>query len=83
MRGSYSEYVIVGGGKTGIDAVLHLLDHGLHPDRICWIVPNDSWFINRDLFTYDENIVNFFGALLDGFTGSEESDICCEDVYLR
>ena len=63
--------MIVGGGKTGIDGVLHLLDHGLSPDKIVWIVPNDSWFINRDLFTYDENISNFFGALLDGFT--EES----------
>ena len=73
--------MIVGGGKTGIDAVLHLLDHGLSPDKIVWIVPNDSWFINRDLFTYDENISNFFGALLDGFT--EESATCYEDVYLR
>ena len=81
MRGSYSEYVIVGGGKTGIDAVLYLLHHGLHPDRISWIVPNDSWFVNRDFFKYDENILSFFGALFDGFT--VETDVCCEDVYLR
>ena len=73
--------MIVGGGKTGIDGVLHLVDHGLSPDKIVWIVPNDSWFINRDLFTYDENILDFFRALLDGF--NVQTDDCCEDVYLR
>ena len=29
----WDRYLIVGGGKTGIDAVLFLLDHGLDPDR--------------------------------------------------
>ena len=81
MGESYSEYVIVGGGKTGIDAVLHLLDHGVNPDKISWIVPNDSWFINRDLYKYDENIITMFEAFFGAFT--VETDTCCEDVYLR
>ena len=40
-------YVVVGAGKTGIDACLWLLENGAPPDRITWIMPRDSWFINR------------------------------------
>ena len=80
LRDSYDHYMIVGGGKTGIDAVLHLLDHGVNPDRIGWIVPNDSWFFNRDLFKYDEHILTLFANLFDAFT--VETDTCYEDVYL-
>ena len=47
----WSGYVIIGGGKTGIDAVLFLLELGVEPDAISWIIPNDSWFLDRDHFT--------------------------------
>ena len=42
-----SGYVIVGAGKTGIDAILFLLAQGVDPDAIEWIMPNDSWLLNR------------------------------------
>jgi microcompartment protein CcmL/EutN len=40
-------YVIIGAGKTGIDACLWLLEHRVDPDQITWIMPRDSWFFNR------------------------------------
>ena len=40
-------YTIVGGGKTGIDACLWLLQQSVDPNDITWIVPRDSWFLNR------------------------------------
>lgn len=40
-------YVIVGGGKTGIDAVLFLLDKEVNPDDITWIMSRDAWLIDR------------------------------------
>jgi len=40
-------YVIIGGGKTGIDAVLFLLEQGVNPDHITWIMPRDAWLIDR------------------------------------
>lgn len=40
-------YVIVGGGKTAIDAVLWLLDNQIDPDTISWIMPRDGWWIDR------------------------------------
>jgi hypothetical protein len=43
-------YVIVGGGKTALDAVCWLLDRGTEPDDITWIRPRDSWILNRAFF---------------------------------
>ena len=40
-------YVIVGAGKTGVDACLWLLTNGIDPDRITWIMPRDAWYANR------------------------------------
>ena len=40
-------FVVIGGGKTGIDACLWLLDNGVDPDRIKWIVSRDAWLLDR------------------------------------
>jgi len=42
-----SGYTVVGAGKTGIDAVLWLLENKVPPAMIRWIMPRDSWFQNR------------------------------------
>jgi len=40
-------YVVIGSGKTGIDAVLWLLRHGVTPERLLWVMPRDAWLLNR------------------------------------
>jgi hypothetical protein len=40
-------FVIVGAGKTAMDAGIWLLNAGAAPDSIQWVVPRDSWLINR------------------------------------
>ncbi|OPE49820.1 hypothetical protein BST27_07755 [Mycobacterium intermedium] len=40
-------YVIVGAGKTGMDVCLWLLRHDIDPDKLTWIMPRDSWLIDR------------------------------------
>ena len=40
-------FVVLGGGKTAIDACLWLLQNGVAPNAIRWIVPRDSWFVDR------------------------------------
>jgi len=47
LRAPHPEYYVVGGGKTGMDAVLFLLGSGVEPRRIGWIVPNDAWLLDR------------------------------------
>ena len=56
-------YVVIGAGKTGIDACLWLLRHGVAPGRIQWVMPRDSWYLNR------ENIqpgIEFLDATIGG-----------------
>jgi len=40
-------YVVIGGGKTGTDAVIFLLEKQVNPDDITWIVSRDAWLIDR------------------------------------
>ena len=43
----YSSYVVIGAGKTGMDACIWLLQNGVDPDSIRWVMPRDSWLLNR------------------------------------
>ncbi len=40
-------FVVIGGGKTGIDACLWLLENQVNPDEITWIVSRDAWLLDR------------------------------------
>ncbi len=40
-------YVVIGGGKTGMDACLFLLKNDVAPEKIRWIMPRDSWILDR------------------------------------
>jgi hypothetical protein len=42
--------VIVGAGKTALDAICWLLDRGTDPEDITWIRPQDTWLLNREFF---------------------------------
>jgi NAD(P)-binding Rossmann-like domain len=73
-------YVIVGGGKTALDAICWLLDRGTHPDDITWIRPRDSWILNRAFFQPGQSHT-FEGVVLtlEAMVASES----VEDVYER
>ncbi|KJD35966.1 hypothetical protein PW52_07765 [Tamlana sedimentorum] len=47
LKSTPEAYIIIGGGKTGVDACLWLLKHQVDPDRITWIISRDAWFTNR------------------------------------
>jgi len=40
-------YVILGAGKTAMDAGLWLISAGVPADRITWVRPRESWLLNR------------------------------------
>ena len=79
----WQHYVVVGAGKTGMDACLFLLEHGVNPDHISWIKPRESWLLDRaqiqsgDLFE-----TSFRPHTLAQFRAVAESD-CIEDVFAR
>jgi hypothetical protein len=57
-------YVVVGSGKTGIDACLWLLEQKVGPERIRWIMPRDAWLLDRaKIQPTDEFFCDFFASL--------------------
>ena len=47
IRDARDRYVIVGAGKTAMDACLWLLGHGIPAPKLTWIKPRDSWILDR------------------------------------
>jgi len=42
-----AHFVIVGAGKTAMDVGVWLLNSGAPPEAISWVMPRDSWVVNR------------------------------------
>lgn len=59
-----SGYVIIGAGKTAMDACLWLLQNGVAPDRIRWIKPRESWLVNREFVQSGEMV----GSIIEGLS---------------
>jgi hypothetical protein len=55
-------YVIVGAGKTGMDACLWLLKNDISPQRLTWIRPRDAWLINRATVQPSPTFIDEFRA---------------------
>lgn len=43
----YKSFVILGAGKTAMDAVVWLMTHNVNPDAVSWVIPRDPWMWNR------------------------------------
>ena len=80
-------YVVIGAGKTGMDAVLFLLNQGVDPDHITWIVSNDAWLLDRASI-YPDGLVDVLEKRLARFAAAntlEElySSMEAKDTLLR
>lgn len=62
LDGAPSRYFVVGAGKTGMDTCLWLLGTGVDPDRITWIMPRDSWVLDRKRIQPGPQFVEAAGA---------------------
>ena len=80
LKSPAAGYVIVGGGKTALDAIGWLLDRGTDPDDITWIRPGDTWVLNRAFFQPGQ-LRTFAGIVLqlEAMVASES----VEEVYER
>lgn len=76
-------YVVIGGGKTGIDACLWLLEHNVDPDKIQWIMPRDAWLLDRkNTQATEEFFGNTVGALASQFEAAAAA-ISITDLFDR
>ena len=76
-------FVVIGAGKTAMDACIWLLQCGADPDAIRWIMPRDSWITNR---VVTQNAPEFFFEAIGGQANQMEA--CAkassvDDLFLR
>ena len=85
----WEKYVVIGAGKTGLDALLYLIDNNVNPDRIVWIVSNDCWYVNRDVLADDlKKLGDYFPLCMNVVLESENvNDAYCKleeiDMLMR
>jgi hypothetical protein len=83
MAPDYDEFVVIGAGKTAMDACVWMLENGVDPDRITWIMPRDSWVLNRaNLQPGNEFFAQFMKSLADQVEAVALAD-SVDDVFTR
>lgn len=76
-------FVVIGGGKTGIDACLWLLEHEVNPDHITWIISRDAWLLDRkNTQPTEEFFENSIGAQADQFEALAKAT-SIDDLFQR
>lgn len=76
--GTRDRYVVVGAGKTGMDVCLWLLRNDVCPDKLTWIMPRDSWLIDRATLqpgpTFVRQFRESYGATLEAIGAATSTD---------
>ena len=79
----HAAYTVVGSGKTGMDAILWLLENGVAPSRIRWVMPRDAWLMNRaDFQPGIENYERSVGSNMGQFEAIAEAT-SVPDLFAR
>ncbi len=84
VSGEFERYVVVGAGKTGMDACLWLLKNGVDPNGITWIMPRDSWMLDRASIQpgaalSDNSALGFFAQQVEAIAKADS----IEDLFER
>ena len=83
LRRSYDGFTVIGAGKTGMDACLWLLQNGVAPDAIRWIMPRDAWMLPREFAQNDmQFFTDTFGNQANQFEALAQAE-SIEDMYDR
>lgn len=61
-------YTVIGAGKTGIDTCLWLLQSGVAPSHVRWVMPRDPWLLDRaNVQPGAQHLERFIGSLAAQF----------------
>ncbi len=76
-------FVVLGAGKTAMDAIVWLLGAGASPEQISWVMPRDSWLLNRlktqPGFEFFEETLGGQADQMEAFASATDTD----DLFLR
>jgi cation diffusion facilitator CzcD-associated flavoprotein CzcO len=79
----HQRFVIVGSGKTGIDACLWLLRNKIQPQRLTWIRPRDPWLLDRANIQPGPQFLQRFQAGFAARIAAIEAASSVEDLFER
>lgn len=78
--GKYARYVILGAGKTSLDAVVGLLRAGADPSAVRWVVSRDVWFfVRNEVYRNDETHYERLEKVVDRLLAADSA----QDFLLR
>jgi hypothetical protein len=75
-------FVIVGAGKTALDACIWLLTHGVPPSAIRWIKPREGWWLNRRFHQPLAHLPDFYAGVGLQLQAMAQAD-SVDDVFAR
>ncbi|GAA1865256.1 NAD(P)/FAD-dependent oxidoreductase [Paeniglutamicibacter psychrophenolicus] len=84
--GEHRGFIVIGAGKTAVDACLWLLDAGIDPERIRWVRPREMWFTDRAGMQPLDQVASIINGLADDAQAGAQArtlvDLChrLEDV---
>jgi hypothetical protein len=79
----FDRYVVIGGGKTGIDTILWLQERGLPAEQITWVVPRDAWLFNREICQPGPDFCEISDRYATAFADSWLAASTMDDFYDR
>lgn len=63
ITGRPEGFVIIGAGKTALDACVWLLENGVPATSIQWIRPREAWWLNRSYHQPNELLPDFYQGM--------------------
>lgn len=80
ISGPPAAFVVIGAGKTAMDACAWLLRHEVAPSSITWIRARDAWLINRAKTQPLDQVASIIEAVADDLEASAAAGVI-DDVY--
>jgi hypothetical protein len=75
-------FVIIGAGKTALDACVWLLEQGVSASAIQWIRPREAWWTNRRFFQPHEQLPQFYRGMAIQFEAAAQA-ASVQDLFAR
>src|SRR5262245_1595252 len=63
LRERPERFVIIGAGKTALDACVWLLEQGVPASAIRWVKPREAWWVNRRFFQPHALLPDFYRGM--------------------
>jgi len=75
-------FVIIGAGKTALDACVWLLEHGVDAAAIQWIRPREAWWTNRRFYQPHDQLPHFYRGMAIQFEAAAQA-ASMQDLFAR